>query len=258
MSASHKRKIMHPQLVVAATASSVSHTTHDQRRVRTRVGIVGQGAGPSQIGPADQYWADDVATNLARNSADFSYQLGDDSLESQPETALEDGITVVVENAARNTNSDRPLISWHPHKDEYLGENLRREGHGPPKTYARCVGLPVPQSAWGVPMEWRCVDQACLGEIMHCSQCIVASHAQHPMHLVEKWNGIHFVRDRKWLQKQGLRVQLGHPPGIVCPSREAVPHDFVLYDVTRVHEINVDYCTISINSYPLVTCDPRL
>ncbi|KAJ7300500.1 hypothetical protein DFH08DRAFT_633748, partial [Mycena albidolilacea] len=87
-----------------------------------------------------------------------------------------------------------------------------------------------------------CVDQGCLGEQMFCAGCIVATHTWHPTHFVEKWNGTHFVRKRTWLQELGLRVQLGHPPGIICPYREAAAHDFVLYDLSRVHELNVDFC----------------
>ncbi|KAJ7195402.1 hypothetical protein B0H12DRAFT_1245586 [Mycena haematopus] len=60
--------------------------------------------------------------------------------------------------------------------------------------------------------------------------------------LSTKWNGTHFVRNRRWLQLLGLRVQLGHPPGVVCPYRQAAAHDFVLYDATGVHELNVDFC----------------
>lgn len=37
-------------------------------------------------------------------------------------------------------------------------------------------------------------------------------------------------------------MQLGHPPGVICPFRQAAPQDFVLYDLTGVHEINVDFC----------------
>ncbi|KAJ7354306.1 hypothetical protein DFH08DRAFT_691855, partial [Mycena albidolilacea] len=92
------------------------------------------------------------------------------------------------------------------------------------------------------PAVWRCVDQACFGEGMYCSRCIVATHVQHPTHFLEKWNGTNFVRGRRWLQELGLCVQLGHPPGVVCPYRQAAAHDFVLYDLTGVHEMSVDFC----------------
>ncbi|KAF8134760.1 hypothetical protein K438DRAFT_1911694 [Mycena galopus ATCC 62051] len=86
------------------------------------------------------------------------------------------------------------------------------------------------------------MDQACFREIMFCSGCIVAAHTHHPTHFVEKWNGIHFARDRRGLQRLGLRVQLGHPPGVICPYQQAAAHDFVLYNLTGVHELSVDFC----------------
>ncbi|KAF8197285.1 hypothetical protein K438DRAFT_1585309, partial [Mycena galopus ATCC 62051] len=143
---------------------------------------------------------------------------------------------------------DRPLQNWYPMNDEYIQENLRREGRGAPKTYARCAGShcmdrrECPGRECDGASEWHCVDQACLGELMFCQQCIVATHARHPTHFVEKWDGTHFVRNRRWLQILGLRLQLGHLPGVICPFREAAAHDFVLYDTTGVHELSVDFC----------------
>ncbi|KAF7349498.1 CxC2 domain-containing protein [Mycena sanguinolenta] len=237
---SHKRKGNKPQLVAAATVTSVSHTTHDQRRVRTKTTVVGD-AGPSSTQGTD-LWAEDLATNLARNSASFSYQLGDNSLEPQLDDGVDDGITVVVEKSRRNTNSDRPLKNWYPKNDEYVEESLRREGRGLPKTYSRCAGSRGVGGECLGDAEWRCVDQLCFGELMYCSSCIVSKHVHHPTHFVERWTGTHFLRKRNWLQLLGLRVQLGHPPGVICPYRQPAAHDFVLYDLTGVHELNVDFC----------------
>lgn len=50
------------------------------------------------------------------------------------------------------------------------------------------------------------------------------------------------MRKRTWLRDLGLRVQLGHPPGIVCPYRFPAQHDFVLFDLNGVHELHVDFC----------------
>ncbi|KAJ7660093.1 hypothetical protein DFH06DRAFT_989201, partial [Mycena polygramma] len=44
------------------------------------------------------------------------------------------------------------------------------------------------------------------------------------------------------LREMGLRVQLGHPPGVVCTMKKPADADFVLYDVTGVHELAVDFC----------------
>ncbi|KAJ7799699.1 hypothetical protein B0H14DRAFT_2616828 [Mycena olivaceomarginata] len=221
-SMSHKHKIKPHSLVIAGTAASVSHRTQDNRRQRTRMSMVEQGVGVADATATDHFWADDLATNMARHSEDFSYQLGDTSLESQPDEPADDGINVVVvQSAGRNTKSDRPLRNWLLHRDEYLLENLRREGQGSPKIM---------------------LDQACLRESMYCSRCIVAAHVQHPTHFLEKWNGTNFVRGRRWLQELGLHIQLGHPPGVICPYRQAAAHDFVLYHLTGVHEMNVDFC----------------
>ncbi|KAJ7800682.1 hypothetical protein B0H14DRAFT_3490386 [Mycena olivaceomarginata] len=244
----HKRKVAKPQLVVASTVASSSHTTLDNRRVRTRYQVVEQNATISTEA-RHQFWAEDLATNAAReaDTESFSYQLGDDSLMALPERVTQDGITVVI--AKRYANSDRPLQSWYPLCDEYLEENLRREGRGSPKNYARCGGSRCMDTNRDCPnrecdgaAEWRCADQACFGETMFCARCITAAHAHHPTHFVEKWNGTHFVRKRTWLQELGLRVQLGHPPGVVCPFRQSAAHDFVLYDITGVHELSVDFC----------------
>ncbi|KAJ7303696.1 hypothetical protein DFH08DRAFT_721911, partial [Mycena albidolilacea] len=51
-----------------------------------------------------------------------------------------------------------------------------------------------------------------------------------------------FKRDRQLLRKLGLRVQLNHPPGVVCHMRKPAQHNFVLYDITGVHELVVDFC----------------
>jgi hypothetical protein len=87
---------------------------------------------------------------------------------------------------------DRPLKTWYPHSDEYLGENLRREGRGLPHTYARCAGVrcrdpdrQCPNQRCEGAAEWRCAEQACMGEIMQCGECIVAAHARLPTHFVE-------------------------------------------------------------------------
>lgn len=70
------------------------------------------------------------------------------------------------------------------------------------------------------------------------------------MYPVQKWNGTHFVRKRTWLQELGLWVQLGHLPGIVCPYRETTAHNFVLYDLSGVYELNVDFCGCQIGDDP--------
>ncbi|KAJ7029965.1 hypothetical protein C8F04DRAFT_1211814 [Mycena alexandri] len=216
----HKRKAVVPSMVVgSATPSQISSRTADNRRQRNTVGVVNQDAGPS-TGPMPVSWAaEDLETNRARMDDAFTYSLGDASLSAQND------------DMGMPDDGDRPLKTWYAsHVDEYVEEQLRREGRGSPKV--RCDQV----------AEWRCADQACFGEIMHCAECLVAAHAQLPTHFVEKWNGTHWVRKRSWLRDLGLRVQLGHRPGTICTYRQAAPQDFVLFDVSGVHEIAVDYC----------------
>ncbi|KAJ7446035.1 hypothetical protein B0H11DRAFT_1746379 [Mycena galericulata] len=129
------------------------------------------------------------------------------------------------------------MHTWRPCEDNYVEEQLRRESRGSAKVYSRCAT----HECTGSP-EFRCVDQMCVGEVMHCARCVVAAHVRLPTHFLEKWNGRHFVKKRTWLRDLGLRIQLGHPPGVVCPFRRAAARDFVLYDLSGVHEINVDFC----------------
>ncbi|KAF8125542.1 hypothetical protein K438DRAFT_1535231, partial [Mycena galopus ATCC 62051] len=126
---------------------------------------------------------------------------------------------------------------WVPFADEYCEESLRREGRGAPKVYARCGSVGCDSEA-----KYRCADGVCVGEVMRCAACIVTAHRQLPTHFIEEWNGRYFKRTRTGLQDLGLRVQLGHPSGVVCPQRKAAANDFVLYDLTGVHTLAVDFC----------------
>jgi hypothetical protein len=75
------------------------------------VGVVPHTAGPSG-GVSSEFWAEDLAANAARLGDDFTYRLGDNSLESQHDhqfddgTSLDDGITVVIKEV-RYQNSVR-------------------------------------------------------------------------------------------------------------------------------------------------------
>ncbi|KAF7369403.1 CxC2 domain-containing protein [Mycena venus] len=236
-------------VVGAPGVNTISSQSQGGGRLKSRCTVLaGEVPGP---GPAvkARLWDEDLATQFARAAADFSYELGDNSLGAEPDNDVDLGINVVVVGPARNKNSDRPLQTWVPHANEYTWESLRREGRSSPKVYAKCAGVACidPQRmcpnrvCTGVP-EYRWADAVCFGEVMRCAACIVATHAQHPTHFIEKWNGKCFKRSRKLLRQLGLRVQLNHPPGVVCPRRKPAPQDFTLYDVTGVHELAVDFC----------------
>jgi hypothetical protein len=81
--------------VVAATSTTETFRSADDRRQRTRVGVVSDTAGPSTVVDASVWYAEDLATSRARQVREFSYQLGDDSLSCEPDSFVEDGIHVV-------------------------------------------------------------------------------------------------------------------------------------------------------------------
>ena len=55
----------------------------------------------------------------------------------------------------------------------------------------------------------------------------------------QRWNGLFF--ENSTLQKLGLRVQLGHS-GLPCPCPMPGPRDFVLFDITGIHHVSIDFC----------------
>ncbi|KAJ7665761.1 hypothetical protein B0H17DRAFT_1336399 [Mycena rosella] len=168
----------------------------------------------------------------------------------------------VVSSRSSDDRRDRPLKTWYASgfDQQDLEENLRREGRGSPKNYSKCCGVRCHDLRTECPnrkctgvVEYRCVDQACVGEGMQCRECIVASHAQLPTHFVERWTGTHFKRKRA-----GLR-DLGHPAGKRCLFGHAAAHDFVLYDLTGVHEVAVDFCgCATVDNGPPVPSRPQL
>ncbi|KAJ7699780.1 hypothetical protein B0H14DRAFT_3528323 [Mycena olivaceomarginata] len=85
------------------------------------------------------YVQEDLATNAAVESWDFSYDLGETLLgEVQaPET---DGI-VLAKKKKVYENSDYPMLTWaNENQDKYLNEMLHLEGRGYPAIFSTCGG----------------------------------------------------------------------------------------------------------------------
>lgn len=104
---------------------------------------------------------------------------------------------------------------------------------------------------------YRCLT--CDNTGLLCENCVVKAHRHLPLHRIQVrshasrscrcslrdvlqwWNGRHFTQTP--LKDLGLRLQLGHPPGEVCPlPHQAWGDDFVIVDVDAVHTLGVDYC----------------
>ncbi|KAF8162287.1 hypothetical protein K438DRAFT_1775989 [Mycena galopus ATCC 62051] len=115
---------------------------------------------------------------------------------------------VPVQKRKQYVNSNYPMMTWMEHRDEYLEEMLRLEGRGAPISHTSCASCEEDSPLF------RCANQ--------------------------KWNGEYF--DRLSLYELGLVTQLGHPPGYSCPSARAAHKDFVVIDVTGIHNVRVQFC----------------
>ncbi|KAF6752347.1 hypothetical protein DFP72DRAFT_850145 [Ephemerocybe angulata] len=130
---------------------------------------------------------------------------------------------------------DRAKHEWKKHIDMYLQRLIILEGRGesPPK------------------------------------QCIAAFPATMLGYSVEsKWNGHFFLKVQ--LKSLGMRIQLGHVPGEVCPKPESAwGDDFVVIDTDGVHNVGLDFCTCGSSTkshveqlldrrlYPATTINPK-
>ncbi|KAJ6528208.1 hypothetical protein B0H19DRAFT_1275002 [Mycena capillaripes] len=179
------------------------------------------------------YIQEDLATNAAVEHWDFSYDLGDTSLQPEVQPPETDGISMTSKKKVYD-NSNFPMLTWAEHQDEYLDEMLRLEGRGYHAIYKECGGCKAPNPVF------RCAQQTCWGPSLFCKACIVHAHAALPTHWIEEWNGLFFVR--RALIDLGLVVQLGHPVGIGCGNQQEAPKDFVVIDVTGVHKVSLNFC----------------
>ncbi|KAJ7474959.1 hypothetical protein FB451DRAFT_1397828 [Mycena latifolia] len=207
--------------------AEVVFTSSDGRRAHTTSALLD--AQP-EVQP---YHKDDFATNAARESKDFSYDLGDTSLIPEHSKPANDGI-VWTAPKKRYENSDFPMSTWAEHRDTCVDELLRLEGRGDASVYSACSGCDEAAP------RFRCEHQACFGCGMFCQSCIVLRHQVLPTHLIQEWNGSFF--ERRGLNELGLVIQLGHPAGYSCDTAHPGHELFVLIDVTGIHTIKLMFC----------------
>ncbi|KAJ7842389.1 hypothetical protein B0H14DRAFT_3692184 [Mycena olivaceomarginata] len=242
---SHKRKAKLPTLVTGATSTQEWFRSQDDRRMRSRVGVVGNTVPAGAMSSADWY-QEDLVTSLAREDPDFTYQLGNTALACEPDQAVEDGIEVVLQKFPRYPNADQPLKACCAGKAAALLKST-----GAAQAYVGRIRIPSARIT-GV-MGYRNIvvrmrhaqGRSCIvarASLLHTSSIQHISSSTSYSTTVQRWTGTHFVRKRTALKDLGLRIQLNHPPGVVCPFGQPGPGDFVLYDLSGVHEIVVDFC----------------
>ncbi|TFK60590.1 hypothetical protein BDN72DRAFT_779220, partial [Pluteus cervinus] len=127
---------------------------------------------------------------------------------------------------------NHPLQSWLDVSDEFLSEELRREGR-------RGFNVDCCPRCSNPGAIYRCEE--CEGGQMLCCTCLLAAHRFNGLHNVEAWNGFFF--ERTTLTGLGLRFQLGHNIGEVCLKPvQPKDDDFVIIHMNGVHEVHVDFC----------------
>ncbi|KAJ6506511.1 hypothetical protein C8R45DRAFT_1050905 [Mycena sanguinolenta] len=100
-------------------------------------------------------------------------------------------------------------MAWMEYRDEYLDEMLQLEGRGEQISYTRCASCED-----DAPL-FRCANQVCHGPEIFCGAYIVRNQSCLPIHWIE----------------------LGHPPGYSYPTARAAHKDFVVIDITGIHNV---------------------
>ncbi|KAI0655655.1 hypothetical protein C8Q70DRAFT_1047143 [Cubamyces menziesii] len=136
------------------------------------------------------------------------------------------------ENDRPHKTKERPLLRWMAELRIYLAELLRLEGRGS-FTSGICPFCSVGEAAY------RCED--CFETVLYCASCMVTRHHSNPLHRILVWQDQFFHKTT--LKALGLRIQLGHAPGeVCCNAKPAFGDDFVVLDVSGIHEVAVDFC----------------
>ncbi|KAF9467072.1 hypothetical protein BDZ94DRAFT_1329986 [Collybia nuda] len=150
-----------------------------------------------------------------------------------------------------------------PERERYLEEMISLDGCGshisakcPCCAFERVNGHP----------EYECLD--CWGRELRCRKCTIAMHIIHPLHRIRRWNGEYF--ERSTLKALGVRMQLGHPPGVSCANPQpCFNDDFIIIDEWGIHSVGLDYCQCGIQNqtrfvqllrhrlYPATTTNPK-
>ncbi|KAJ7448387.1 hypothetical protein FB451DRAFT_1533078 [Mycena latifolia] len=141
-------------------------------------------------------------------------------------------------------DSDRPLNIWAEYDlEDFLDEIVRDEGHG---DYSRTMWCT--QCRTRLVQRYRCDE--CFTRAPFCKECIVELHHDNPLHIIRNWANEAWVITT--LKSLGLRVQLVHTRGEICPGviartpEEAAAADsdsFCIVDNNAIHEVAVDFCT---------------
>ncbi|KAH9906093.1 uncharacterized protein B0H18DRAFT_1132034 [Fomitopsis serialis] len=179
---------------------------------------------------------DDVPVPGPVVDPDWERELGeDDALGTlSPDSFVDIGEYLEATKTRKHTASDHPLLEWSRNcVDEWLAELVRHEGRGN-FAYDTCAGCEA-----GEPQLFRCDD--CWDPRFYCQDCTLTRHRRNPFHRLKMWDETRLRRIT--LKQLGLRIQLGHAVGDLCANpQRAFGDDFVVLDVSGIHEVALDYC----------------
>ncbi|KAJ6459377.1 hypothetical protein C8R47DRAFT_1081340 [Mycena vitilis] len=179
----------------------------------------------------------------------FDVLMGFVGADDDPPIESEGPAAIKVKKAKRYENSDRPLKTWIPLRDEYGDALMRLKGRGP----WWIKGCTICNEA---NPSWRCSD--CFGNRLLCTSCAINKHRDEPLHLLEEWQDGFF--QPRTCRDLGLRYQLGHPAGEECGfvhlsstrSKATAPKEngdqdkekgFVVLHDNAIHVLDIDFCS---------------
>ncbi|KAF8157396.1 hypothetical protein BJ912DRAFT_1026998 [Pholiota molesta] len=168
--------------------------------------------------------------------------FGESSHFNADTAVLDDNSKSVASKAkrSRDNNTQSKLHQWLAFRSDTLDELLRHDGLGGSLEDDSCT---ICKNVVGMV---RCKD--CFGGgRLRCNVCMVQTHREAPLHRVERWTGQFFRKET--LQALGLRIQLGHG-GESCPCPSSGPPNFMVFDMSGIHPISIDYCSCPIDNLP--------
>ncbi|KAF7367916.1 CxC2 domain-containing protein [Mycena sanguinolenta] len=177
-------------------------------------------------------------TETARNDwvGPARYEMGLDMQEEQDE--LQPAAEAEPLPSRIVKPSDPALHRFRDRHDHILANILRRKGTRNAETcFCRVCRNPT------VTPEFRCRE--CWGDDLLCRKCMVARHAENPLHQVQKWTGRVF--ESTTLKALGLRVQLGHRPRERCLEPKELHSHFVIIHHNGIQEVAIDCCDCAEN-----------
>ncbi|KAJ8482732.1 hypothetical protein ONZ45_g14849 [Pleurotus djamor] len=220
---------VYQQLLTIPAPSPHKQDTHDQTLPTT----VNPQQGHTRLSSlaVDSLWNDDVSDDgdcLPESGHDNGSAYSEMDMDS---TQVGRSDVPSKKKAPRYVSSDEPLKEWLPFQREYLNELLQHES----RRSSTCEICEVPFTrSEGVTCE-ECFD----GRVL-CRRCCIDTHVYHPLHRIKEWNGKCYLPSS--LKAIGLRVQLGHRPGVPCSHPSSFP-DFVVIHVNGLHVVHVNFCS---------------